>query len=258
MTDNSLFETEEKTIKDFEKLINDEQDKNNPFAERLFPFLKGYKKLFKQFSRIVKLSDMNQSRLKESKEIIAGKNKELNSLVLELQKATEKLHNLSIRDQLTDLYNRRYMEEILKTEISKCNRDGANLGVIMIDVDHFKNFNDSYGHAAGDIVLAKMGELLQNITRTMDIPCRYGGEEFIIIMPGISLEIALNRAEEIRAIAEKNLILEYKDTILPQITISLGVAVYSEHGSNSEKLLYHADKALYQAKSNGRNQVASA
>jgi diguanylate cyclase (GGDEF)-like protein len=167
------------------------------------------------------------------------------------------LREQSIRDPLTGLYNRRYMEEVLKQHLSHVTRHLHPLGIIMIDIDHFKNFNDLYGHAAGDRLLRELGQLLQKYIRGEDIACRYGGEEFILILPGISLEVAQQRAEHLQREA-KRLQLHNPDQSYERITLSLGVAIYPQHGGNIETVLHAVDDALYRAKREGRDRVAVA
>jgi diguanylate cyclase (GGDEF)-like protein/PAS domain S-box-containing protein len=164
------------------------------------------------------------------------------------------LREQSIRDPLTGLYNRRYMEEALQQHLSRVTRHLHPLGVIMIDIDHFKGFNDRYGHRAGDGVLRELGKFLQSHIRAGDIACRYGGEEFLLIMPETLQETALSRAEqlrqEVRALRVQNV-----GQSQAEITLSLGVAIYPIHGHTIETLLRAADSALYRAKQEGRDRV---
>jgi diguanylate cyclase (GGDEF)-like protein len=169
-------------------------------------------------------------------------------------KLREKLRNQSIRDPLTGLFNRRYLEESLERELHRAGRAGQPLPVIMLDVDHFKSFNDTFGHEAGDLVLREVGALLRNHTRTEDIACRYGGEEFILAMPGASSGDAERRAETLRATV-KDMALEYRGASLAKIGLSLGVAEYPTHAGDVDALVRSADVALYQAKAKGRDRV---
>lgn len=164
------------------------------------------------------------------------------------------LKNLSVRDPLTNLFNRRYMEETLEREISRAGRKGITIGIIMLDIDHFKNFNDTFGHDIGDTILAELGKFLQKNIRGSDIACRYGGEEFMIILPDASLEMTLQRAEFLRKTVKE---LQSWHSLRPMktITLSFGIAVFPEHGQTIEKLLKASDTALYQAKKEGRNRV---
>jgi diguanylate cyclase (GGDEF)-like protein len=177
----------------------------------------------------------------------------LAALIITNTQLRETLKQQSIRDPLTGLFNRRYMEEMLKREVSRVTRHLRPLGVIMIDIDHFKRFNDTFGHAEGDRLLRDIGRFLQGRVRGEDIACRYGGEEFILILPDASLEIVQKRAEQL--CREVN-----GPTIHPRhgITLSLGVAVYPQHGRTIEAVLRAADVALYRAKQEGRNRVVVA
>jgi diguanylate cyclase (GGDEF)-like protein/PAS domain S-box-containing protein len=163
----------------------------------------------------------------------------------------------AIHDPLTGLFNRRYMEETLEREILRVRRKEAPLGIIMLDIDHFKKFNDSCGHEAGDTLLQFLGNFLQANIRQEDIACRYGGEEFILIMPEAPLEVTRLRAEKLRQGVEK-LQVEYQGRPLGPVTVSLGVAVFPDHGNNGEALIRAADAALYRGKQGGRNRVMTA
>jgi PAS domain S-box/diguanylate cyclase (GGDEF) domain len=176
------------------------------------------------------------------------------ALALANLKLREALEYQSIRDSLTGLYNRRYLEESLEREINRAQRQKFGLGVIMIDIDHFKNYNDNFGHDAGDIVLQQLGNILQKNVRGSDIACRYGGEEFTLILPEITLELVQERAEEIRVEVEK-LKLKHHYQDLGQITLSLGIAIFPNQGLTGESVMRAADTALYQAKEEGRNRV---
>jgi diguanylate cyclase (GGDEF)-like protein len=176
------------------------------------------------------------------------------SLTVENLRLREGLRMQAIRDPLTGLYNRRYMEAALESELSRAMRKGQTVGLIMLDIDHFKQFNDRYGHDAGDVVLRQIGTFLQSKVRGEDIPCRYGGEEFLIILPEIALESAAQRAEALRAgVEEMN--NELRRPFSGQLSISVGVAIYPAHGDNLHAVMLAADQALYQAKHAGRNRV---
>lgn len=166
----------------------------------------------------------------------------------------ETLRTQSVRDELTGLFNRRYLDEILELAVRRAERGRGSVGVIMVDVDHFKSFNDSSGHNAGDALLRELGRLLRSEIRDADTPCRYGGEEFVLILPDSSLANTRRRAEELR---EATMLLHLADGGRPlaAVTISAGVAAYPEHGVTGEALVRAADAALYEAKAGGRNQV---
>jgi len=178
-------------------------------------------------------------------------------LALANLKLRETLRVLSVRDPLTGLFNRRFMQESLERELRRASRSDKPLGAILLDVDHFKRFNDSFGHEAGDIVLRELGGFLQSQIRGEDIACRIGGEEFLLILPDTALEVTLQRAEKIREDA-KRINLQYSGRPLSAITLSMGIASIPDHGSTSHVILRSADKALYQAKAQGRDRVVVA
>jgi diguanylate cyclase (GGDEF)-like protein/PAS domain S-box-containing protein len=179
------------------------------------------------------------------------------SLSLSNLRLRETLRSQSTRDALTMLFNRRYMEESLDREISRASRKNISVGLIMLDIDHFKSYNDTYGHDAGDAVLRELGAFLKMHVRAEDIACRYGGEEFILIMPDATLEVTMQRAERVRE-AVSGMSVVYQRKNLGAVTISVGVAAFPDHARRSDDLLKAADIALYQAKHNGRNRVESA
>ena len=175
------------------------------------------------------------------------------AIALSNMRLRDKLQELSIRDRLTELYNRRFMEETLEREFIQAERSRHPVGIIILDVDFFKKFNDTYGHKAGDAVLVEVARLLSNSIRKGDVACRYGGEEFLLILPNTSFESAVERAEAIRTKVEI-LRLEYNAHVL-QVTVSLGIAVYPDHGNTPDAVLKEADNALYRAKEQGRNRT---
>lgn len=176
------------------------------------------------------------------------------ALALANLKLREALEYQSIRDGLTGLYNRRYLEESLEREINRAQRQKFSLGIIMIDIDHFKRYNDNFGHDAGDVVLQQLGNILQKNIRGSDIACRYGGEEFTLILPEISLELVKERAEQIR-VEVQQLKPKHRGQDLGQITLSLGISMFPNQGLTGESIVRAADTALYQAKEEGRNRV---
>ncbi len=179
------------------------------------------------------------------------------ALALANLRLRETLRNQSVRDPLTGLFNRRYMEETLERELRRASRQALPIGVVVLDLDHFKHFNDTFGHAAGDLLLRELAALLRANIRAEDVPCRYGGEEFVLILPGAPPETVQQRAERIcQEVA--HLQASYNGQLLGQVTLSLGVATFPEHGSTVAGLLRTADAALYRAKRQGRNQVVIA
>jgi diguanylate cyclase (GGDEF)-like protein/PAS domain S-box-containing protein len=174
-----------------------------------------------------------------------------------LLKSEAILREKSVRDHLTGVFNRRYMEETLDRELLRASRKQLSVGILMLDVDEFKRFNDTYGHAAGDAILVELGKLLLGHVRGEDIPCRYGGDEFIIVMPDASRGIMLERAESLRELNRK-ILIKFEGKILPAVAISIGVAVFPEDGNTSEAVVKAADEALYRAKREGPGQVIAA
>ena len=192
--------------------------------------------------------------INEQDEIIAREVVGYIGLAITNLRLRDNLKKSAIVDVLTGLYNRRYLNETLMRELARAHRNKHCLGIIMLDVDHFKMFNDTYGHEAGDLVLKEVGGLLKSFCRTSDIPCRFGGEEFVLVLPDADAEIVSQRAESLR-IAVKAINLTYGGNILPSISISAGVSVFPTDATEAESLLKTADDALYQAKRNGRDQV---
>lgn len=187
-----------------------------------------------------------------------NKNLEVSQHQLQLQLAEieslqANLREEAIRDALTGLFNRRYMDEIFERELSRAKRQGFPVSIVMLDIDHFKQLNDTFGHKAGDIMLQKIGEMLKAQTRREDIVCRYGGEEFVVILPGATADVAVLFAERWR-LSFQSIEMNYADKSL-QATLSAGVAAFPRHGESRDELLQQADKALYNAKETGRNRV---
>lgn len=165
----------------------------------------------------------------------------------------ETLQHQALRDPLTGLFNRRYLIETLERELHRAERSEQPLSMVMLDIDHFKAFNDTYGHGAGDAMLEAVGSLLRARTRVGDIACRYGGEEFAIVLPGAPADITLRRVDALRKEIQ-SLTVQYRGNPLSQITVSAGVSVYPIHGPDQESLIHAADQALYAAKQKGRNR----
>jgi diguanylate cyclase (GGDEF)-like protein len=174
---------------------------------------------------------------------------------LQLIESEGHLREQSVRDMLTGLFNRRYLEETLERELRRAERAKAPLGVMMIDIDHFKHYNDTYGHAVGDALLRELGALLRASVRDSDVACRYGGEEFILLLPEATLDVSHARAERIRASAAQIQVLAGGQPVEP-VTLSIGLAEFPQDGATDQALLKRADDALYRAKHEGRNQIA--
>jgi diguanylate cyclase (GGDEF)-like protein len=162
------------------------------------------------------------------------------------------LRDQAIRDGLTGLFNRRYLAETLEREMSRAAREGIPIGAIMLDLDHFKEYNDTYGHHAGDELLFAVGQLIQEQVRLEDIPCRYGGEEFLVILPGAPLNLVYERAMSLNRNIKR---LHLARSSLKPITTSAGLAVFPQHAATGNDLIRAADRALYQAKADGRDRV---
>ncbi len=166
----------------------------------------------------------------------------------------DKLRNQAIRDPLTGLFNRRYMEETLEREMARALRRHVSFGLVMLDIDRFKELNDNFGHPAGDVVLQEMARVLGAQTRSEDIACRFGGEEFILVVPEIELPDLLARVEQMRQDIA-SLYVEYQHHAVRKITVSAGVAMFPQNGATAKELINAADGALYVAKRTGRNRA---
>jgi diguanylate cyclase (GGDEF)-like protein/PAS domain S-box-containing protein len=204
---------------------------------------------------LLHLSLPHPGRLSEAKQRLAMTVAEQIALSLANLKLQETLRNQSIRDPLTGLFNRRYMEESLEREMRRAVRGRHPVGIIMLDLDHFKQFNDAFGHDAGDTLLREVGTVLHRSIRGEDIACRFGGEEFTLIVPEASLADAAQRAEQIRE-SIRGLSISHRRQALGAVTVSLGVAIYPDHGPTGDAVIRAADAALYQAKALGRDRVA--
>jgi diguanylate cyclase (GGDEF)-like protein len=170
---------------------------------------------------------------------------------------TEKLKKLTITDPLTGLLNRRYFNERLKVELARAERTGHHLSLLMVDLDGFKACNDSLGHLFGDKILKNIADTLFSTVRSMDIVARYGGDEFMVILPETDEPLAVDIAERVRRNVIKNVLMP-QDAVAagpPSITASIGIVCYPEHGKTGDHLLEHVDKALYRAKNNGKNRI---
>jgi len=190
---------------------------------------------------------------KEVERDLRRANDRLQTQLIEIGMLQSQLREQAIRDALTNVFNRRYLEETLERELSRAERENYPLSVIMMDLDFFKDVNDTYGHEAGDVVLKTLAETVMRQSRHGDFVCRYGGEEFALVMPNIPVETAKQRADNLHHVVEA-LQIPYGVFNLTT-TISMGVAMYPEHGKTKEDLLRAADRAMYIAKHTGRNRV---
>jgi len=201
----------------------------------------------------------NLRTLEQNEHLIALAKAAADSISLSLSnlQLRESLKESAIKDALTGLYNRRFMQEALNRELTRMKRVGKALALVIIDVDFFKKFNDTYGHDAGDEVLRGIGQLLMNFRKGEDIACRYGGEEFLLALPEIEIESAKERLEKLREMVA-GLTLFHQGKPLPKITISAGVAFFPAEANSIEPLIKLADTALYSAKQAGRDRVVFA
>ena len=175
----------------------------------------------------------------------------------ELEKLNRAIRELAIRDGLTGLYNYRYFEEMLRAEIARSARHKRNFCLLMIDVDHFKNYNDRQGHLMGDEILRGIGRILSDRSRRTDIVARYGGEEFVVVLPETPKEAAVRVAEELRLRIENFPFQKGEAQPLGKVTISVGLAQFPDDAADAHGLIERADQALYGAKAGGRNRACS-
>ena len=193
--------------------------------------------------------------LKQGEVALKQANEVLHARLDEIHALQEQLREQANRDPLTGLYNRRYLQETMDRELARCHREQARLSVILIDIDHFKAVNDRHGHQVGDEVIRRLARLLTTEARTEDVPCRYGGEEFMLLMPKMPLEAARERAERWRTRFARISVPTGAQKVTT--TLSIGIAEFPTHGSTAEALTQCADVALYQAKATGRDRVVS-
>jgi len=190
----------------------------------------------------------------DTEEALHRVNRELQERLREIEGLQTELREQAIRDPLTGLYNRRYLAETLERELARAMREGYPVSLVMADIDHFKNVNDTFGHAAGDLALRSLGSILRSDTRPGDIACRYGGEEFLLVMPNTDARTAAQRAEQLRRrVAESRVAWLGREVA---ITLSLGVASFPLYGATGDEVMAAADLALYAAKAAGRDRVA--
>jgi diguanylate cyclase (GGDEF)-like protein len=194
--------------------------------------------------RLITFRDISQQKRFETK--LEKMNARLRLQVKKISTLRDELREQAIRDPLTGLFNRRYLTETLERELSLAKRKDYPVSIIMIDIDHFKNVNDTYGHKKGDQILSILGKIVRSNVRSSDIPCRFGGEEFVIVMPETTIEIAEQRAHQIRRKFRSTNFFDEKDALVS--TLSIGVATFPDHGDNLESILNNADQAMYLAK----------
>ena len=213
--------------------------------------------LYLESERKQSQSGHSRTQVSDSMQRLAKALAEHAALALANLRLRETLRMQSVRDPLTGLYNRRYMEESLERELRRSARKKTPLAVLMLDIDHFKRFNDTFGHEAGDAILQAVATFLRSQVRGEDVVCRYGGEEFTLILPEATIEGSSQRAEQLRE-AVRSVTTTFRGQKLDAVSLSIGVASFPKNGSTGDDLLRAADLALYQAKQLGRNQVIMA
>jgi diguanylate cyclase (GGDEF)-like protein len=181
-----------------------------------------------------------------------------NDMVRKLRESRAELERVSVTDELTGLVNRRRLMAELERELKRSDRHGHPFAILMLDVDNFKHFNDTFGHPAGDAVLKRLAKTLHECVRDVDTVARYGGEEFTVILPETPAAEAARVAERVRASAERDRFTPEEGGPELSVTVSVGYAVFPEHARTPETLIEAADHALYTSKASGRNRVSSA
>jgi diguanylate cyclase (GGDEF)-like protein len=207
---------------------------------------------------LLMVSHMNfrrTAKLRDTREALRRSEQALQQQLAEIHVLQARLSEQANRDPLTGLYNRRYLDSTLDRELARCQREGQPLSLMLIDLDHFKKINDTYGHQAGDEVLRQLADMLGAQARMADVACRYGGEEFLLLLPGMTQAVAMDKAERWRTEFSQNTIAFGEFRL--QATLSIGVATYPGHGTTAQSLIRSADEALYLAKTGGRNRVAA-
>ena len=203
--------------------------------------------------RLMVFRDITESKQVEKR--LRHVNDRLQGQLIEIGLLQSKLREQAIRDPLTDIFNRRYLDETLDRELSRAARENYPVCVIMIDLDHFKRVNDTHGHEAGDLVLKAIARTLSEHSRRGDFACRYGGEEFVVVMPNMALETGYERAEDLRK--SLNLLRVPFEHYSLSVTISMGIACFPENGQTRAAILRAADQAMYAAKEAGRDHILS-
>ena len=194
-----------------------------------------------------------RARLLESESALQATNQRLQERLAEIEQLQKVLVEQANHDALTGLFNRRYLESTLERELARCRRENIPMALLLLDIDHFKQVNDTHGHAAGDAVLRELAQLMFRRSRTEDVPCRFGGEEFLLLMPGSAIENALERAEQLRSEFQATAVQSGGATLY--CTVSIGLAAFPQHGETQDALVHCADVAMYAVKRGGRNGV---
>ncbi len=242
---NELFKEEYLILNNYIKILENKNLEPADLYSHCNTLLTEYESLLKQFKKITKLGDSYQNKLMAANDKMEEQNNEL-------QKAYKKIEITARLDPLTQLWNRRAIYEFLDDEIKRYNRSKQIFSVVLCDIDHFKNFNDKYGHDCGDYVLESLSELLSDSLRKTDKLCRWGGEEFLMLLVNTDIDNAETIAENIRKKIEEK-VFEYNEIKL-EIRMTFGVSVYNET-MKIDNCIKQADIALYKGKSAGRNCV---
>jgi len=242
-----IFRNEHQLLNEFENLIHAEDSEPARVIECSDKVIKKFRTLIKTTEKMIKMGDRYQKSLLETSEKIKQQNEEI-------EKKNRALYLRSITDKMTGIYNREHVLELLKQEFMQSKRYGNNFSCAMMDIDHFKNFNDTYGHLIGDFVLKETTHVISQSIRESDMFGRYGGEEFLLVLPNTKIADAFPFVDKIRTkIADHAFVIGDLEL---SVRISIGITDnLAKKPKNIDALLKNADDALYQAKKNGRNQT---
>jgi len=205
------------------------------------------------YARALRLHE-TRNQLRQGEQALQEANAALQRQILENEALQAQLREQAERDPLTGLHNRRYLAATLERELARCRRESESLSVMLLDIDHFKRINDSHGHQVGDDFLLALARVLTRQARASDVVCRYGGEEFLLVLPHMPLDVAVERANELRETFAHTAVQTAGGEAL-HATVSIGIANYPDHGHTADELVYRADMALYRAKADGRDCV---
>jgi diguanylate cyclase (GGDEF)-like protein/PAS domain S-box-containing protein len=224
------------------------EDQKKVFDLRLTPLKDNLSRVYGLLVVIRDISDR-----KQAEEALQKANYQMKNQLREISELQATLHEQANRDSLTQLYNRRFLEDALEREFLLAQRYSQSLSIVLIDIDHFKSINDTYGHSAGDECLVKLAQIMRQHFRKSDIICRYGGEEFLIVLPDSNTDLSAQRIEALRQFVENTTFQSGMQEI--RLTISSGIATFQDHGGNSAEIIRKADHALYMSKQAGRNRT---